>query len=168
MSTKEKSALRYQKSKELNLCVNCRCRPKIDGLSRCEICKDKQKERYTKKKETDPDFILNNRKRSIAWGKANKERRCEITRTYRKKKREIVIEHYGNKCACCGETEEKFLTIDHINGDGKEHRKQIGVGGAAIHSWLIKNNFPDGFQLLCFNCNCAKGFWGECPHQSKK
>src|SRR5689334_23309544 len=32
-----------------------------------------------------------------------------------------VIAAYGGKCACCGETEQKFLTIDHEEGTGAEH-----------------------------------------------
>ena len=31
--------------------------------------------------------------------------------------------------------------------------------------WMIKNNFPKGFQVLCHNCNLAKGFYGKCPHE---
>jgi hypothetical protein len=30
------------------------------------------------------------------------------------------------------------------------------------------NEFPDGFQVLCHNCNLAKGYYGECPHNSLK
>lgn len=32
--------------------------------------------------------------------------------------------------------------------------------------WLRRNNYPNGFQVLCHNCNMAKGFYGKCPHQS--
>ena len=31
----------------------------------------------------------------------------------------------------------------------------------------IKNNFPKGFQILCHNCNIAKGHYGKCPHEKK-
>ena len=40
--------------------------------------------------------------------------------------------------------------------------KKIGLG--RLHKWLIDNNFPKGFQTLCFNCNCGfkrKGFTKE-------
>lgn len=77
-----------------------------------------------------------------------------------------ALNHYGGKCACCGETTYEFLAIDHINGGGNEHRKAIGVGRHIIR-WLIKNNYPEGFQVLCHNCNVAKGFHGECPHKRK-
>lgn len=51
--------------------------------------------------------------------------------------------------------------IDHINGGGTKHRKQIG---SHIYNWIKNNEFPEGFQVLCFNCNLAKGFYGVCPH----
>ncbi len=75
-----------------------------------------------------------------------------------------VFNAYGNECQCCGESNLDFLTIDHIHG-----RKQSGHDryfiGSKLYKWLIKNNFPrDNFQLLCYNCNCAKGKLGYCPH----
>lgn len=78
-----------------------------------------------------------------------------------------VIEHYGGKCVCCGENIPAFLTIDHIVGGGNKHREKIGVtSGTAFRYWLIKNNFPDGFQVLCFNCNCGRSVNnGICPHK---
>ena len=35
-----------------------------------------------------------------------------------------IYSFYGNKCNCCGETEIKFLSLDHINNDGAKHRKE--------------------------------------------
>lgn len=86
---------------------------------------------------------------------------------YNKRRRElhkeVVFDHYGQRCACCGVTEPVFLTVDHIGGGGSAHRKitkSIGMWG-----WLIRNDFPPGFQILCWNCNAAKHFAGVCPHQ---
>jgi len=85
---------------------------------------------------------------------------------YREKIRKLVFEHYGKECACCGEKNPFFLTIDHINGDGTKHRKKIKI---QFNSWLIKNNFPDGFQTLCMNCNWGRyKNGGICPHKDKK
>ncbi len=78
-----------------------------------------------------------------------------------------VMEHYGGECICCGETILAFLTIDHIVGNGNKHKKEIGVSsGKDFYYWLIKNNFPGGFQVLCFNCNCGRQVnSGICPHK---
>lgn len=103
------------------------------------------------------------------WRENNLERAKEITNKAKKKYEErckkLVFEHYGKECACCREGEQMFLTIDHINGGGTKHRKEIR---SKISVWLFRNNFPEGFQTLCFNCNWGKHVnGGVCPHQQK-
>lgn len=78
-----------------------------------------------------------------------------------------IIDHYGGACACCGETRYEFLTVDHVNNDGAKHRRETKMG-AGICYWLKKNNFPEGFQILCMNCNWAKSRYGECPHMRER
>jgi hypothetical protein len=89
-------------------------------------------------------------------------------RKVRQKLRHDVLVHYSGglpTCSCCGEKHEEFLSIDHINGDGADHRRMIG-GWGTIYRWLIDNDFPPGFQVLCMNCNFAKGHaYGGCPHK---
>jgi hypothetical protein len=96
------------------------------------------------------------------------QRRMERqAKAYRQLRRE-VLDAYGNSCACCGEPIPEFLTVDHVNNDGAEHRRQIGARSLHLYKWLKANAFPKtGFQLLCFNCNCSKGFNGECPHKRR-
>lgn len=63
----------------------------------------------------------------------------------------------------------EFLTIDHINNDCAKHRKENKwISSSSIYPWLIKNNFPEGFRLLCYNCNCARYHIGWCPHEVMK
>jgi hypothetical protein len=84
----------------------------------------------------------------------------------RRKDKEEVINHYGGKCACCGETRLEFLSIDHINGGGCAHRRLINnKGGVSFYRWLRKQGYPLGYLALCLNCNGALGFFGYCPHQ---
>ena len=102
---------------------------------------------------------------SKAWRQNNRERRNKAERDRRAVLVALVKEHYGNKCACCGETDPLFLTIDHMNNDGAEHRRGKGTA-SNICIWLIRNNFPEGFQLMCYNCNCGRARnGGVCPHQ---
>jgi len=85
------------------------------------------------------------------------------------KQKEIVFDHYGNRCSCCGETEVFFLCIDHINNDGNTHRKLIRgrATGTNMYRWIIRNNFPADLQTLCQNCNWGKyRNGGVCPHKS--
>lgn len=88
----------------------------------------------------------------------------------RERLRKLVLEHYGGnppKCACCGETEIRFLTVDHIDPTYKPDSKGKRKRGAN-YSWIVKNNFPEGFQILCFNCNCGRHHnGGVCPHKDK-
>ena len=87
-------------------------------------------------------------------------------RKYRQSVRLRVLAAYGGKCACCGEGEPNFLAIDHVHGGGTAHRKEVGIG-FAMYKWLIREGCPqDGrFRLLCHNCNCARGYYGVCPHE---
>lgn len=82
-----------------------------------------------------------------------------------------VFSHYCKgepRCECCGENIIEFLSIDHINNNGAEERKRLGWRGRgkAFYYWLVKNNYPEGYQVLC--CNCNHGKWinkGICPHK---
>lgn len=76
--------------------------------------------------------------------------------------REDVIAGYGAKCTCCGESNRYFLAIDHVNNNGAAERREMG--GATMLRRIRKANFPPEYQLLCFNCNSAKGYFGSCPH----
>lgn len=102
-----------------------------------------------------------------AYDAQNRERRRETQRTCRQRTRKECLAHYGGKCACCGETESAFLGIDHINGGGGKHRKSLGHWGVNFYAWLRREGWPDGYQVLCHNCNQAKGYYGVCPHRSK-
>jgi hypothetical protein len=68
-----------------------------------------------------------------------------------------VLTHYGNgKCACvkCGFSDIRALSIDHINGNGSQERnKKVRV---FCYNWLRSNNYPDGYQTLCMNCQFIK------------
>ena len=83
--------------------------------------------------------------------------------------RKKVLSFYGKgdpQCECCGEKILEFLSIDHIGGGGTKHRQKIGFG--RIYYWIIQNNFPNGFRVLCHNCNQAIGLYGKCPHNILK
>ena len=95
---------------------------------------------------------------------------AEKTRRNQDKCREEVYSYYGGyKCNCCGETERTFLSIDHINNDGAAQRRAgLHNGGSAFYAWLRKNKFPDGYQVLCMNCQVGKHRnGGVCPHKRK-
>ena len=88
-----------------------------------------------------------------------------------KLKRDILY-YYGNgklSCLCCGESEFKFLTIDHINNNGAKDRKIVRRTGHNLYRYLKKNKYPLGYQTLCFNCNSGRALnKGVCPHKEMK
>lgn len=87
----------------------------------------------------------------------------EAAQSRRQSLRLTVFESYGGPmCKCCGETIREFLAVDHIDGQGAMHRRTIQ---GDIYNWLKRNNYPAGFQVLCANCNAAKGANKKCPHQ---
>ena len=139
-STKTKKALsdKYQKLKKQGLCTKCGKKETIKNKTTCKLCSERVKIRYNELKDT-------------------------------------VFEGYGGySCKCCGETIKEFLTLDHINNDGAEHRRKIFGengrrcgSGRTLYLWIIRNNFPPIFQVLCSNCNWGKRMNdGICPHES--
>jgi len=101
----------------------------------------------------------------------NRERILAQNKKSAQKLRLEVLLHYGGdppKCSCCDEPHVEFLSIDHINGDGTKHRREIGVGGGgSFYYWLKRNNYPEGFRVLCHNCNASFGLYGHCPHEKE-
>jgi hypothetical protein len=92
-------------------------------------------------------------------GPACRDRNIERCRDYRLTLKARVLAHYGTFCACCGAT--TGLSIDHIDGNGREHRRELfgrkDHGGQHFYLWLIRQGFPAGYQTLCLPCNTSKG-----------
>lgn len=86
----------------------------------------------------------------------------EHSKKYLQKLKQMVFEHYGKKCVCCGEAHFPYLQLDHINNDGFIHRKNLG----SQNYWLniIKSDYPNTLQILCANCHYAKTQKLPCSH----
>lgn len=129
------------------------------------ICRDC----YNAKRRSSYQVYDESRARRQAWNREyqalNRQTLRDRATAKRRLDRDRVFDHYGRECACCTSTER--LTIDHINGDGRQHRmqlfgrKQYGAG-FFFYDWLIKNDFPDGYQTLCLSCNISKGDGPAC------
>lgn len=131
-------------------CTGCgKTTAKHHGRGICDTC-------YTKMlKDKNPQYRIDSNTRTRIWNR---------------KIRLMALVRYSDNppcCACCGESTIEFLAIDHTNNNGMEHRKITKGSGSKTYSWLLKNNYPDGFQVLCHNCNLAKGCYGKCPHENK-
>lgn len=73
-----------------------------------------------------------------------------------------MVAAYGGQCACCGEKNPKFLSLDHKNNDGHRDRRRDVI----LWYHLKKQGWPkDHHQILCFNCNLGRAAnYGVCPH----
>lgn len=137
-------------------------------LAAKESCSKSYKKWYNKRSN---EYRLQRNANQRDYHRKNKEERNrkskERNKKLNQKYRVQVLIHYGGdppKCACCGESEFRFLTLDHINGGGSKQRREIfdgtkrkDRGGVPFYRWVKKNGFPEGFQVLCSNCNMAKG-----------
>lgn len=113
----------------------------------------------------------------VEFRQPKKNYRCieckkKYDRAWYKQRRRIALQKLSAEtpfCACCGEIEYNFLGVDHINGGGNKHRKELKGNCTALVNYLFKHDFPRAqFQVLCWNCNMSKGFFGICPHQTSK
>lgn len=193
----DKISNRYKKQRELKVCISCECKVE-KNLSRCDACLEKQKEISLKRREQKrknkiclscnntaiksycsdcleqrrlirEDRKKNNLCRSCGEQLINGKSRCDkcvdLNKKSTEKLKDDVLKAYGGAfCNCCGETIREFLVVDHINNDGNIHRKTVGN----VYRWLRENNFPNGFQILCQNCNWGKRVCGICPHKLEK
>lgn len=112
-------------------------------------------------------FRAQNRARTAAYYVSHRKERVAVMKERYHEQRQRAFSHYGAKCQCCGETGSLFLTIDHIDNDGHLYRRARGnASHQGIYGWLVRQGFPAGFQVLCYNCNYGKHKNnGICPHQ---
>ena len=147
----------------------------------CNECMDRvavewQQQNRDRLLEWRKSYYKANRDKQIAqakeWNVANPEGKQRNTQSHYRKLREQAIMAYGGwQCACCGETEPMFLSLDHVNNDQCEFARKFGRPhtGLFLVQWLRDNGYPPGFQVLCHNCNQGKRLnGGVCPHRVNK
>ncbi len=150
----------------------CSCCKEIKPLSEFTYIKPTPKRPYGRyhshckscHAKNEKEWVRNNyRKAQARWKKyyqKHKEKIKEKSKEYKNNLREAALDHYGRVCACCGESQIEFLTIDHIFPPKRKTNRER----KDLYGWLKRHNYPSGFQTLCWNCNMAKGIYGECPH----
>jgi hypothetical protein len=117
-----------------------------------------------------PRCISCEREKALSWERANMPHVLQRNREYLARVRWTALVHYSSgdepECACCGETELVFLALDHVRNDGADHRRELAEEGrgASLARELARQGWPEGYQVLCSNCNWAKHVLGACPH----
>lgn len=126
--------------------------------SNCKRCNKKYSENYYK---------INKKSLSAKSKKYRRKNRSSISErhsTLYKNYRIQFLEMYGNRCSCCGEKNYEFLTIEHKLGQ-KGIKRQTS---SKAYREAIKIHNPELYEILCMNCNHAKGRYGHCPHSEIK
>ncbi len=134
---------------------------------RAHRAKDPEADRVRCRKWKDENRDAHNAA-SREYGRRNAKTISVKLKAKRRVLKQQILDAYGSVCACCGEVQFEFLTLDHIHGDGAAHRKELRMDGGGrsdiLYKHLIEAGFPEGYRILCFNCNSALGFYGYCPH----
>lgn len=119
---------------------------------------------YHRRKARNSERVLEiGRLAGAKWRKNHPGEQSKRNRVYRVKLLNETLAAYGGAfCACCGESTLEFLSIDHINGRAKDEPRRTGT---KLYIWLRQQGWPQGYQVLCHNCNQAKGTYGVCPHK---
>jgi hypothetical protein len=152
---------------------------------------EKGRSRQKKYAPTDKSKARSKKYESTEKGKTKRKKR-EQSPKYKSTKKETrndkrldILLFYSKRlsdsnipcCNCCGENSHTdFLAVDHIAGkkqmDSESELVKLGYSsskrGSTLHKWIKDNNFPYGFQILCHNCNQAKGYYGICPHEKAR
>lgn len=158
---------RRDEAREKGLCNYCFKEPAKPGFKMGEACLKRSKAQYEATKA-----------KRLCWRCRKPLEKhenitcdsCMATKThganvYGRKLHKAVISKYGGKCACCGERNMLFLTLDHVNNDGYIERRN-GHHTSVLYTALkkAKDLRPD-IQVLCMNCNHGKNRnKGVCPH----
>lgn len=109
---------------------------------------------------------LRDRGYSRRYNKSPKSR--ERGRAYLLRLKLTVMRHYSPSLMCqcglnrcwhegpCPISAPRIMCIDHVDGGGGRHRRSLQQAGRKLYNWLKTESFPDGFQVLCHNCNWMK------------
>lgn len=163
------------KAKVKGQCTHCKKVPAAPGLTRCHKCNEKMKEAGRK--------LVAAR---LAEGKCGScglyvfeagYKYCHECIMKKRKwhadlKLEVIKAYGGAKCNGCDETEICVLQMDHINGGGHKHAKEIGGSGKLYpwlkHEFLRTGEWPKGFRVLCACCNIRAARGVPFPNQRSK
>jgi hypothetical protein len=160
----------YARRKAQHLCFDCEAPLGASTYRYCEPClqigRDRRKRTYQRN-------IAEGRCAHCSKRRDNDTKFCSACLAYQKLyfqdlKVTALTAYGGPVCVCCTETEVAFLSLDHINGDGNKHRRQLKAQGGHFYLKLRQRGFPTEppMQVLCMNCQFGrKHNNGVCPHQ---
>ncbi len=114
-----------------------------------------------KRRESVLKYDSTHKEEAKAYYQKNREHIRSRVKANTQKHRQAFLEMYGRKCQCCGESNENFLTLDHINGQ-KGQSKDRGI--TSYRKATVEYR-PDLYRTYCMNCNFATRFGDPCSHK---
>ena len=154
-------------------CIECkRARTRLEHKSRPQLYVRLKKDKEARLKsglcincptKVQTVVVVGHRYCEVCLAKRRKSNRDTVQRA-----KDVIFAYYGKVCVCCGENTPKFLTIDHVNNNGKADR-----GKQTATSWYLRlakrirlGDPPTDLRILCYNCNCGRSRnGGVCPHE---
>lgn len=152
----------YDKLRKSGTCITCRIAPSAANRKQCAGCLQAAKEHYQNTKAN--GICTSCEKQPTVPGKTQCDRCGQYSRGkkyhnrwYLKLRDEVYAKYGGYRCMHCGITDPDVLSIDHMDNDGAEHRRQLGNNSTyRLLTWLRDNGYPPNYQPLCRNCNWKK------------
>jgi len=89
------------------------------------------------------------------WNMENGSRIRAEERTVAHRRRIEILDFLGGKCHC-GFSDWRALQIDHVNGGGVKHHRELYRNIVKFYADIRKN--PKKYQVLCANCNWIKRY----------
>lgn len=150
-----------QKRRQAGLCPACG-EPNNTIKHYCKDCTIIMRDRARARKDKYPNRCSRCRARDpeppSAYCSPCQEASKIASSKYRNRIKHEVFKEYG-PCVCCGNDNIRVLTLDHINGGGNNHLKEIEM---PLVRWAHKNGCPDILQSLCASCHHIKTYYGQC------
>lgn len=140
-----------------------------EAFGLCKRCYEKIRPKTPKEKETHRKQRKRYKKNRKLRDPSYRTKKGDQRKRRRQKEpysvlRQEFLEAYGSQCSCCGEIESRFLTLEHINRDGRKERRRYG-GNWGLFKKLKSLGWPkESHTIFCMNCNWATRFGEPCPH----
>lgn len=151
-------------------CILCNKRYRdehpVDHAARYSKDADGNRRKALERYWSNPDKVRAKRHKANRTPEEYERHKRRVIERADKIRNEVFAAYGGFVCACCGERNRMFLTIDHIHGCGGAERRKQGLGHV-FYGWLRKHGFPPGYRVLCYNCNLGRAKnGGVCPHHT--